>query len=45
MTGQLNIDVKFTRLGATKRGLNSDRTFELSSTDVFFPGLLGAEIG
>jgi hypothetical protein len=45
MSGETMQDVRFTRLGATKRGLNSDRTFELSSTDVFFASLIGAEIG
>lgn len=42
--GEYMKDVRFTRLGATRRGLNSDRVFELSSTEVFFPALLGAEI-
>lgn len=44
-TGQTLADVRFTRLGSTRRGLNSDRILELSSTDVFFPALLGADIG
>lgn len=43
--GNTTADVRFRRLGTTKRGLNSDRTFELSSTDPFFTALLGAEIG
>lgn len=37
--------VEFRRLGSTRRGLNSDRVFELSSTDVFPAFLLGADIG
>ena len=44
-TGELANDIRFTRLGATRRGLNSDRTFELSSTDPFKVAILGAETG
>lgn len=44
-TGETLNSVHFPRLGSTRRGLNSDRTFELSSTDVFFASLLGADIG
>lgn len=44
-TGETTYDVRFRRLGSTRRGLNSDRIFELSSTDSFFPALIGAEIG
>jgi hypothetical protein len=44
-TGQTMASVRFRRLGATKRGLNSDRVFELSSTDLFPAFLMGADIG
>lgn len=45
MAGQTMQDIRFNRLGATKRGLNSDRIFELSSTDPYFPAFIGAEVG
>lgn len=43
-TGEVANDVRWNRLGATRRGLNSDRVFELSTTDQFRIGWLGAEI-
>lgn len=43
-TGEVANDIRFNRLGATRRGLNSDRYLELSSTDPFKVSLLGAEI-
>jgi hypothetical protein len=43
--GQTNWDVRFNRLGSTRRGMNNDRVLELSSTDAFMVALLGAEIG
>lgn len=44
-TGAVAKDVRWNRLGATRRGLNNDRIFELSTTDPFKVGWLGAEIG
>jgi hypothetical protein len=43
-TGQTALRVKFKRLGSTKRNAGLDRTFELSSSDVFGVGLVGAEL-
>lgn len=45
LTGETANDIRFTRMGSTRRGLNSDRIFELSSTDAFKVALLGAEVG
>lgn len=36
--------VKFNRLGSTRRNSGLDRIFELSSSDVFSVGLMGAEL-
>jgi hypothetical protein len=44
-TGEYQNDIRITRLGATKRGLNSARIFHLSGTDVWFNSLLGADVG
>ena len=44
-TGETMNDIRFTRLGATNRGLNSDRIFELSSTDNFKPAFMASEVG
>lgn len=43
-TGETTRRVKFRRLGSTKSHLGLDRMFELSSSDVFGVGLLGAEL-
>ncbi len=43
-TGQTAKRVMFRRLGSTKRNTGLDRMFELSSSDVFGVGLLGAEM-
>lgn len=43
-TGETARRVKFRRLGSTKRNTGLDRTFELSSSDVFGVGLIGAEM-
>ena len=37
--------IKFNRLGTERRGLGTDRIFELSSTDAFKVALLSAKIG
>ena len=42
--GQTAQRVMFRRLGSTRRNSGLDRTFELSSTDVFQVGLIGAEL-
>jgi hypothetical protein len=44
MQGETMTNLNFPRLGSTRRGLNSDRVFELSSTDNFVPAFMGAEI-
>lgn len=44
-TGETMKDIRFTRLGSTDRGLNSDRVFEMSSTDNFKPAFMAAEVG
>jgi hypothetical protein len=44
-TGVTNLDIRFSRLGATRRGLNNDRLFELSTTDQMRIGWLGASTG
>lgn len=36
--------VKFNRLGSTRRNSGLDRIFELSSSDDFYPALIGAEL-
>jgi len=43
-TGDYSKRVRFRRLGMERRGLASDRIFELSSTDPFKVGILGADI-
>lgn len=43
-TGATAHRVKFLRLGSTKRNTGLDRIFELSSTDPFTVGLIGAEL-
>lgn len=43
-TGETARRVKFNRLGSTKRNAGLDRTFELSSSDVFGVGLVGVEL-
>lgn len=43
-TGETARRIKFKRLGSTKRNTGLDRTFELSSSDVFGVGLVGAEL-
>lgn len=44
-TGETAQDVRFNRLGATRRGLNSDRILEISTTDQWKIGWLGADAG
>lgn len=43
-TGQTALRVMFRRLGSTRRNSGLDRYFELSSTDVFGVGLIGADL-
>lgn len=43
VTGASDATVRFRRLGATRRGLNSFRIFELSSTDQFQAAFFAAE--
>jgi hypothetical protein len=42
--GETALRVQFKRLGSTKRNAGLDRMFELSSSDVFGVGLVGAEM-
>ncbi len=42
--GETALRVKFNRLGSTKRNSGLDRIFELSSSDAFSVGLIGADI-
>lgn len=44
-TGATNQTVRFRRLGATRRGLNEFRIFEMSSTDRFQATLMAADAG
>jgi len=44
-TGQYANTLRWNRLGSTRRGTNSDRVFELSSTDPFKVALFGAIVG
>lgn len=43
--GETGNIARWNRLGMTRRGINSDRIFELSSTDPFKVALLGAVLG
>jgi hypothetical protein len=43
--GNTGNQIRWNRLGMTRRGLSSDRIFELSSTDPFKVALLAADIG
>ena len=43
--GNTGNQIRWNRLGMTRRGLNSDRVFEISSTDPFKVALLTADIG
>lgn len=43
-TGQTALRVKFNRLGSTRLNSGLDRIFELSSSDPFFVGLIGANL-
>lgn len=43
-TGDTTARVRFNRLGSTRRNSGLDRIFELSSSDAFAVGLIGAEI-
>lgn len=45
VTGDTDATVRFRRLGATRRGLNSFRVFEMSSTDRFQAAFYAAESG
>jgi probable HAF family extracellular repeat protein len=42
--GSTAVDVKFNRLGSTRRYSGSDRIFELSSTDAFKVAIMDAEV-
>lgn len=42
--GQYSQRIRFRRLGLERRGLSSDRTFELSSTDPFKVAILGGDV-
>jgi hypothetical protein len=44
-TGEYANTLRWNRLGMTRRGINSDRIFELSSTDPFKVALFGAIVG
>lgn len=44
-TGETTAQARFNRLGISRRGANTDRVFELSSTDPFKVALMGAEVG
>ena len=44
-TGQLQNQARFNRLGTCRRGSDSDRTFELSTTDNFRVALFGGDLG
>ena len=43
-TGQYSQRIRFRRLGMERRGLGSDRIFELSGTDVAKTVILGADV-
>ena len=43
-TGEYDWRIRFRRLGMERRGLSSDRIFELSSTDPFKVALMGADV-
>lgn len=45
VTGATTQSIQFNRLGATRRGLNSDRVFELSTTDQWRIGWRTGDIG